>query len=151
MDSPSVGIAPSLREFDRGARRIRARASPGYLRYPRPRMTPATPSDDLAREPAPSDSAPAVVASDAVACPTPFVTACQDVLFAPEEPRCDACGSAVHDDDAEGADDTDGGHGLYVWARGGEIVYEEPPLCASCAAAITITALQRWEIEEEEG
>ena len=75
----------------------------------------------------------------------------KDVLFAPEEPRCDACGSAVHDDDSEGVDDADGGHGLYVWARGGETVYEEPPLCASCAAAITITALQRWEIEEEEG
>jgi hypothetical protein len=116
-------------------------------------MTPASPSDDRTHEPesTPSDSAPAVVASAVATCPTPFVTACQDALFAPEEPRCDACGGTLHDDDADEADDAGGGHGLYVWARNGEIIYEEPPLCASCAAAITITALQRWEIEEEEG
>ena len=69
--------------------------------------------------------------------------------------QCDVCevpleGQGEHgNDQSPGAEG--GGHGLYVWARHGEVAYEEPPLCASCAAAITITALQRWEIEEEEG
>jgi len=28
------------------------------------------------------------------------------------------------------------GHGLYIWTRGDEIRYEEPPLCTRCANAI---------------
>ena len=40
---------------------------------------------------------------------------------------------------------------LYVWTRGDETRREEPPLCASCAAALGLTALARWEIDEEEG
>jgi hypothetical protein len=43
------------------------------------------------------------------------------------------------------------GRALYVWTRGDEVRREEPPLCASCAAALGLTALARWEIEEEEG
>ena len=108
-------------------------------------MTPATPAEDVARdsEPARTDSS---VVVDAPVGASPFVTASHDLLFAPEAPSCDACG-AVLDPDAE----EEGGRGLYIWARDGEVIYEEPPLCASCAAAITITALQRWEMEEEEG
>jgi hypothetical protein len=64
--------------------------------------------------------------------------------------RCDVCGERVGDDDTE-----DGfavrGSALYVWTRGTEVRYEEPPLCASCAAAIGLHALARWETEEEEG
>lgn len=90
---------------------------------------------------------------DATSMPTPFVTASHELLFRTEEPSCDACGAAVSSDDSDGADGDGqaGGHGLYVWARSCGVVYEEPPLCASCARAITITALHRWEIEEEEG
>ncbi len=43
------------------------------------------------------------------------------------------------------------GEGVYLWARGNEVRYEKAPLCPSCAAAIGMTALARWEIEEEEG
>jgi hypothetical protein len=60
--------------------------------------------------------------------------------------HCDACDAPLGEADLE-----QGGSGLYVWARHGEIVYEEPPLCPKCAHAITASALQRWEIEEEEG
>jgi hypothetical protein len=69
----------------------------------------------------------------------------------PEIDRCDVCGEPV----AADADEDEGyavrGSALYVWTRGTEVRYEEPPLCPSCAAAIGVSALARWEIEEEEG
>jgi hypothetical protein len=55
---------------------------------------------------------------------------------------CDVCGEPV-----EG----DAGSGLLVFVRGGETVYEEPPLCAHCSLAIGVTAITRWAEEEEEG
>lgn len=63
----------------------------------------------------------------------------------PEAPelRCDACDEAIEGEPA--------GHGLYVWSRGDEVRYEEPPLCGHCATAIGITALHAWSMEEEEG
>jgi len=82
-----------------------------------------------------------------------FVTADHAVLFQDSEaPRCDVCASALDatDGDEEHADGASG-HGLLVWSRGEERRYQEPPLCAACATAIGVTALQRWEIEEEEG
>jgi hypothetical protein len=64
--------------------------------------------------------------------------------------RCDACGEPLVEADAP-----DGygvpGRGVYLWARGEETRLESVPLCASCASAIGMTALARWEIEEEEG
>jgi len=80
--------------------------------------------------------------------PGPFLCVGHEALFEPETPRCDACDGAL---ESAGSDGGDGGHGLYVWVRHGNLVYEEPPLCEACASAITISALQRWEIEEEEG
>ena len=56
--------------------------------------------------------------------------------------QCDACGRAC-----EG---NPGGSGLFVWTRGDEVRYEEPPLCEDCAAEITVGALMRWDVEEEE-
>ncbi len=84
--------------------------------------------------------------------PTPtttFVTATHDVLFQKVgEPVCDACGLPVPQD-AEGSQ-APSGSGLYVWARGDELRYEEPPLCADCAAAIGLTQLRLWEMEDDE-
>lgn len=83
-----------------------------------------------------------------------FVTAGHSVLFEDvESHRCDVCSAdlrtrADSDDDDRG-DAT--GRGLLVWSRGEERRYQEPPLCSGCAAAIGVSALQRWEIEEEEG
>lgn len=78
-----------------------------------------------------------------------FVTATHDVLFQKAgEPVCDACGLPVPKD-AEGSQ-TPSGSGLYVWARGEERRYEEPPLCADCAAAIGLTQLRLWEMEDDE-
>jgi len=59
------------------------------------------------------------------------------------EVRCDACSELIEGEPA--------GRGLYVWTRGDEVRYEEPPLCARCATAIGITALTTWSVEEEEG
>ena len=89
--------------------------------------------------------------------PKGFVTAGHAVLFQDVEAnRCDVCtetlettDSALHDADDAGYDVR--GRGLLVWSRGEERRYQEPPLCASCAAAIGVTALQRWEAEEDEG
>ncbi len=63
--------------------------------------------------------------------------------------RCDACGEPI----VEAQDEPFGfpGAGAYLWARGEETRIESVPLCASCASAIGMTALARWEIEEEEG
>jgi hypothetical protein len=68
----------------------------------------------------------------------------------PDGEVCDVCGAPLPSDDDEDAW-APSGHGLYVWSRGGETVYEEPPLCGSCSTAIGMSALARWEIEEEEG
>jgi len=57
--------------------------------------------------------------------------------------HCDACDERIEGEPA--------GHGLYIWTRGDETRYEEPPLCALCATAIGITALAMWTMEEEEG
>lgn len=85
--------------------------------------------------------------------PKGFVSASHAILFAAPDERCSVCGEILRED----SEDTDGerhahaGRGLFVWARGEERRYEEPRLCAGCASAIGVTALQRWEIEEDEG
>ena len=42
------------------------------------------------------------------------------------------------------------GSGLFMWTRGDEVRFEEPPLCEGCAENVTLDALTRWEAEEEE-
>lgn len=83
--------------------------------------------------------------------PKGFVSASHAILFAAAEERCSVCSETL---EAEGEDDggyTVAGRGLFVWARGEERRYEEPRLCARCASAVGVTALHRWEIEEDEG
>jgi hypothetical protein len=55
---------------------------------------------------------------------------------------CDACGELFHGPPA--------GSGLFLWTRGDELRFEEPPLCEECAMKISIGALIKWESEEEE-
>lgn len=59
------------------------------------------------------------------------------------EYECDACGVVYEGEPA--------GSGLYIWPRGDEVRYEEPPLCLRCATAIGLTALALFTMEEEEG
>ena len=88
--------------------------------------------------------------------PKGFVTAGHAILFEESDThRCDVCAEplnpvATANDDAA-SDDSGPSSGLLVWSRGEERRYQEPPLCAQCATAIGVSALQRWEIEEEEG
>jgi hypothetical protein len=56
--------------------------------------------------------------------------------------RCDACGKTIEGEPA--------GVGLYVWTRGDEVRYEEPPLCSQCANAIGLAAVAQWDIGEDE-
>jgi hypothetical protein len=63
---------------------------------------------------------------------------------------CDVCGVVVTAELDAGEDDSRG-RGTYLWVRGDKVELEHVPLCASCACAIGMTALARWEIEEEEG
>jgi hypothetical protein len=78
------------------------------------------------------------------------VSASHTLLFEHDEERCSVCSELL-----EPEDEADGtrvrGAGLLVWARGEERRYEEPQLCPGCAAAIGVSALHRWEIEEDEG
>lgn len=78
------------------------------------------------------------------------VSASHSILFETVDDRCSVCNEQLEaEDDDNGAGMR--GCGLLVWARGEERRYEEPQLCPSCASAIGVTALQRWEIEEDEG
>lgn len=56
---------------------------------------------------------------------------------------CDVCGQTQEGEPA--------GSGLLVFPRGDGVVYEEPPLCERCALAISMTALDRWFHQEDEG
>jgi hypothetical protein len=91
---------------------------------------------------------------EAQAKPTKVVraeVASHEVLFEPAPAmRCDACGVAMGGHE-EGDGNGISGRGVYLWLRGSEVHLEDAPLCASCASAIGMTALARWEIEEEEG
>jgi hypothetical protein len=105
------------------------------------------------------DNEPAVSVAQSVsvpwkgAAPDPcaFRVVSHEALFAAKrEARCDACGALLaerNDEDDFGVE----GRGAYLWARGDQVTLEDAPLCASCASAIGMTALARWEIEEEEG
>jgi len=55
--------------------------------------------------------------------------------------RCDSCGKRF--------DGYPWGAGLFMWTRGDETRFEEPPLCETCATRITIGALVKWGSEEE--
>jgi hypothetical protein len=57
--------------------------------------------------------------------------------------RCDGCDQPIEGEPF--------GRGLFMWTRGEERRFEEPALCASCSAAIGVTALAAWSVEEEEG
>jgi hypothetical protein len=81
----------------------------------------------------------------------PVIAASHEVLFAsPAVPRCDACGKALAEAEEPGPYGASG-QGVYLWTRGDGVHFESAPLCSSCASAIGMTALARWEIEEEEG
>ena len=55
---------------------------------------------------------------------------------------CDVCGKHFEGQPA--------GAGLFMWTRGEEVRFEEPPLCEACAQNVTLDALTRWDAEEEE-
>jgi hypothetical protein len=55
---------------------------------------------------------------------------------------CDSCGQHFEGEPA--------GSGLFMWTRGDEVRFEEPPLCEECAQNVTLDALTRWDVEEEE-
>jgi hypothetical protein len=55
---------------------------------------------------------------------------------------CDVCGEHFEGEPA--------GSGLFMWTRGEEVRFEEPPLCETCAQSVTLDALTRFEVEEEE-
>lgn len=77
------------------------------------------------------------------------VTASHSILFETADERCSVCSEQLEPDDGDGVGIR--GRGLLVWTRGEERRYEEPQLCPACASAIGVSALQRWEIEEDEG
>ena len=83
--------------------------------------------------------------------PKGFVSASHSILFESSDDRCSVCADPLEGDDDDDDDTRIRGRGLLVWARGEERRYEEPQLCPSCASAIGVSALQRWEIEEDEG
>jgi hypothetical protein len=111
-------------------------------------------SVDVAADERPSDRAPTSVSFDspvAVAAFAAYTSATHEALFDADlaKDACDVCGERVLDD--EDAGPAVSGRGLYLWTRGDETRHEEAPLCPSCASALGLTALARWEIDEEEG
>ena len=113
---------------------------------PNPTASPAeSPSKAVDRLPTERSAASARPAVEEL------VVVSHDALFVGvPSTRCDACGEPIAE--GEGAEGYSvAGTGVYLWARGEETRLESVPLCASCASAIGMTALARWEIEEEEG
>jgi hypothetical protein len=105
----------------------------------------------LASAESPSKAGESPAAAGAPDAGADLIVASQDVLFGDvPSSRCDACGEPIDE-----GDDADGygipGRGIYLSARGEDAHLESVPLCVSCASAIGMTALARWEIEEEEG
>jgi len=107
-------------------------------------------------ERSPEKRAQALSSSPAVAAPLAkpptagFAKVTHEILFVDEGPCCDVCGDRLPEDE----DDPETaltGSGLYIWSHGGQVVYEEPPLCAACGTAIGMSALARWGFEEDEG
>jgi hypothetical protein len=116
------------------------------------RDLPSNPTSAPAESPSKAaDPASAKEAQPAAPATEELTVGSHEALFV-EVPssRCDACGESI-----AASDGADGygipGRGIYLWARGEETRLESVPLCASCASAIGMTALARWEIEEEEG
>jgi hypothetical protein len=60
-----------------------------------------------------------------------------------ERPVCDLCEQPIEGRAAAS--------GLLLWARGDEIRCDEPPLCPSCAAAISVAALAGGPGDDGEG
>ncbi|HEX4447561.1 MAG TPA: hypothetical protein VH044_12520 [Polyangiaceae bacterium] len=113
-----------------------------------PEVPPDSTLKAAARAPGAEDRARSDSAADGAA----YVVASHHALFH-ETPasRCDACGESIADGDPAPGGYGAPGHGVYLWARGDETRLETVPLCTACAATIGMTALARWEIEEEEG
>ena len=88
-------------------------------------------------------------AEDPKGSPASCVRAGHEVLFESEGPACAVCSARLAEDEDDGFEVS--GRGLFMWARGDELRFEEPALCPSCASAIGVSALRQWEIEEEEG
>jgi hypothetical protein len=42
------------------------------------------------------------------------------------------------------------GAGLFVWTRGSEVRFEEPPLCPKCARRVAFGALYSWAEDESD-
>lgn len=72
-------------------------------------------------------------------------------VIADDDARCDACGDRLAPADADDSAYAISGAGVYVWTRGEEVRFEKAPLCPGCAVAVGVSALARWELEEEEG
>lgn len=74
-----------------------------------------------------------------------------EALFAPGPTRCDGCDAELPAPAELAPHDTTATFGALLWRRGDTFELEPRPLCEACAAAIGLTALRQWEIEEEEG
>jgi hypothetical protein len=55
---------------------------------------------------------------------------------------CDACGRSC--------DGPPAGSGLFIWSRGDEVRYEEPPLCEACAVGVSLQALGLGDLGDDE-
>ena len=72
-------------------------------------------------------------------------------LFVPGPVRCDGCDAELAAPADASSEDAAAARGALLWRRGDALELEPRPLCEACAAAIGLTALRQWEIEEEEG
>jgi hypothetical protein len=105
---------------------------------------------NVAAEVAGEPRAPGPAPTPVEPLPVTFTRVSHEALFADPGPRCDVCDVPLDEDESD-EEDGIGGRGLYVWIRAGRTVFEEVPLCAACGTAIGMSALARWDIEEEEG
>ncbi len=85
-------------------------------------------------------SVPRVVATD---------TSVTDSVEAPL-PSSSLAGSFVCDHCGRSFSGPPAGSGLYIWTRGDEIRYEEPPLCDDCALTLSTAAMMVFSFEGDD-
>jgi hypothetical protein len=81
--------------------------------------------------------------------PVPHIAAFYEEVPRPWQPEplastyvCDLCG--------EQCAGLPAGKGLMLWWRGTEWRVDEPPLCEECAVRVTMGAVVKWALEDED-
>lgn len=81
-----------------------------------------------------------VVEQRVISCAIDDIALASLVRQQKDQARCNLCDDAI-----EGQASASG---LFMWTRGDDVRFEEPPLCPECASTIAVTAFVRWSCDD---